>query len=67
MRNPTKRCYVCKKLGHLSKNCMNREKVDTSFEKGKEKVLDIKTQMNQQWIKRTPKNLDQANEESNIT
>ena len=29
---------MCKQLGHLSKNCMNRVKVDTSFEKGKEKI-----------------------------
>ena len=46
---------------------MNRENLDIGFEKGKEKASDIKTQMNQQWVRKTPDNLDQTNEESSIT
>ena len=46
---------------------MNGEKIDTSFEKGKEKFSDIKLQINLQWVRKNPDNSEQTNEESNIT
>ena len=65
--NPTKRCYVCKQLRHLRKNCRIRDKVDIGFEKGKENISHIKTQMRQKWVRKSPDNSNQTNEESSIT
>lgn len=59
-RNPTKRCYVCKELGHLERNCMNQDNVNNNEEnKGNTKIDEIKTQRNQQWIRKSPKSSSQ--------
>lgn len=52
-RNPTKRCYLCKELGHLAKKCMNIGKVE---DEKKSKANNIMTQMKQKWVRKYPKN-----------
>ena len=42
---------------------MNRDTLDTSFEKGKAKVSKIKTRMNQQWVRKYPEISSHGNKE----
>lgn len=58
-RNHTKRCYVCKELGHLAWNYMNKGKVEDA---NKSKASKIKTQMKQKWVKKSTKNLSQISQ-----
>ena len=71
-RDPTKIFFLCTKLGHLARNCINQGKVE---DKRKAKDDNIRSQMKQQWIKKyldntnqSPKNIDtQINELGNST
>ena len=53
-RDTTKRCFICTKLGHLSKNYMNTSRIE---DEKKAKVDNIRKQIKQQWI---PKPLENA-------
>ena len=52
-RDTTRRCFVCTKLGHLAKNCMNTRRIQ---DEKKEKDDNIIKQMRQQWVPKYSKN-----------
>ena len=57
--NPTKRCYVCKQLGHLRRNYVNHATKNSSQQnKGKTKANEIKTHI--KWIRKYEENSSQG-------
>ena len=49
----TKRCFICTKLGHLSKNCVNTGTIE---DEKKTKADNIQKQMRQQQVPKSTKN-----------
>ena len=57
------RCYVCKKIGHLARNCMNRDTTNNGEEnQSKLKIIEIRTQRNQKWVRKSKVSIRQDNE-----
>ena len=54
-----KKCFVCTKLGHLAKNCMNRGRVK---DEKKAKADNIRKKMRQQWVQKSLENASQSTE-----
>ena len=52
-RDTTIRCYICTKLGHIVKNCMNTSKIE---DEKKAKDDNIRKQMRQTWVPKSSKN-----------
>ena len=50
-RDPISRCYVCNELRHIVRNCMNIERIKDDK---KEKVDNIRKEMNHKWIRKSP-------------
>ena len=53
------RCFICKKLGHIAKNCMNTGKIE---DEKKARVDEIRKQMRQQWIPKCTKDTSPSND-----
>ena len=58
-RNPRKRCCVCKELSHLEKNYFNRATIE---DEKKTKADKIRTQIKQQWVRKSLKSSSKNNE-----
>ena len=59
-RDTTRRCFICTKLGHLAKNCMNTRRIE---DEKKAKVDNIKKKMRQHWIPKSSKTAILNNDE----
>ena len=59
-RDTTKICFICTKLGHLAKKCMNTRRIE--YEK-KVKASNIRKQMRQQWFPKSTENASPNNDE----
>ena len=62
-RDTTRRCFICTKLSHLAKNCINIGRIE---DEKKAKADNIRKQMRQQWILKSFENASPSNDE-NVT
>lgn len=53
------RCFICTKLGHIAKNCMNTGKIE---DEKKARVDNIEKQMRQQWIPKSTEGIGPSND-----
>ena len=59
-RDTTRRCFICTKLGHLSKSYMNTGRIE---DVKKAKDYKIRKQMRQQWFPKSTENASPNNDE----
>ena len=58
-RDTTRRCFIYIELGYLAKNCINTRGID---DEKKAKANNIKRQMKQKWIQKSPMNASLSHE-----
>ena len=59
-RDTTKRCFICTKLGHLGKKCMNAGRIE---DEKKKKVDNIWKKKRQQWVPKSTENASPSNDD----
>ena len=59
-RDTTRRCFICKELGHLAKNCMNTRRIG---DEKKTKADNIQKWMRQKWVPKSTKNASPNNDD----
>ena len=59
-KDTTRRCFICTKLDHLAKNCMNTGRIE---DEKKEKVDNIKKHMRQRWVLKSTNNASMSCED----
>ena len=52
--------FTCTKLGHLSKNCMNIDRIE---DEKKENIDNIRKKMRQQWVPKSTENASPKNDD----